>query len=211
MRAESPCVYVLLTRTDTGVGKIIRFVMRGSRYNHVSIALDDKLYAMYSFARNRMDSPFSAGFVREYPSRYLAFERDAEVKLFRVPLTPEALAALRKRLAFCRANSGRMLYNLPDAMLLPFGRRFSLTDSYTCLAFAESLLDMGKFQSIDALEKHLAPYVVYEGSLRAMLPPEWCAPRSIAELAYFEREGRIAAMHDFFVLCRGLWTRRAGR
>ena len=61
--AEARCIYIMLSRTNTGIGRIIRLFLRTSRYNHVSAALDGRLFLLYSFSRARKDSPFSGGFV----------------------------------------------------------------------------------------------------------------------------------------------------
>lgn len=60
-------MYVLFSRQNTKIGCFIRVFLRNSRYSHVALSLDEKLYTVYSFSRKRHDSPFSGGFVREYP------------------------------------------------------------------------------------------------------------------------------------------------
>ena len=102
-----------------------------------------------------------------------------------------------------------MLYNLFDAILLPFHRRYPLADAYTCLAFCTCLLGMEDISSIRMLEERLAPHLIYEGDLRSIIPYDKTIAAEAEESAYFERRGRMAAVRDFFALCRGLWARRA--
>lgn len=207
---QAQFLYIVLSRTNTGIGRLIRLFLRGSRYNHVSAALDGRLYLLYSFSRTRKDSPFSGGFVQEYPSRYLAMGKNVDVKVFRVPLPEAEYRVALDKLSYCRAHQEEMLYNLFDALLLPFHRRYPLADAYTCLAFSAYLLGMEDLGSIGALEERLAPHLMYEGGLRAVIPYDKTIAAEAEEHAYFERCGRVAAIRDFFALCSGLWTRRAG-
>ena len=208
--AEARCIYIMLSRTNTGIGRIIRLFLRTSRYNHVSAALDGRLFLLYSFSRARKDSPFSGGFVQEYPSRYLAMGQNVEVKVVRVPLCAQEYSTVLNKLSYCRAHREEMLYNLLDAILLPFHKRYPLADAYTCLAFSAYLLGMEDVSSIGALEERLAPHLIYEGDLRSVIPYDKTVAAEAEERTYFERRGRIAAVRDFFALCGGLWARRAG-
>ena len=86
MVLQERCLYVLFSRQNTKIGRFIRVFLRNSRYSHVTVALDDLLYAMYSFSRKRHDSPFSGCFMREYPSHFFVGGRDLQAKLCRVEL-----------------------------------------------------------------------------------------------------------------------------
>ena len=64
-------LYVMLSRTDTGMGRFIRFFTR-EEYNHVSLCVDDSLQKFVSFARYRQDTPLAGGAVAEPPQRLLS-------------------------------------------------------------------------------------------------------------------------------------------
>lgn len=81
------CMYVLFSRQNTKIGCFIRVFLRNSRYSHVALSLDEKLYTVYSFSRKRHDSPFSGGFMREYPVHYIINAMDVPIKLCRVDMT----------------------------------------------------------------------------------------------------------------------------
>lgn len=59
-----PCVYILLTRTDTLFARLLHG-MGGNRYTHASLALDRDLGRMYSFARRYEPFMLPGGFIRE--------------------------------------------------------------------------------------------------------------------------------------------------
>ena len=57
-------VYVVVTRTGTGVAKIIRVISR-MPYSHVSLSADPALHELYSFCRNYTRIPLPATFNTE--------------------------------------------------------------------------------------------------------------------------------------------------
>ena len=59
-----PCVYILLTRTDTLFARLLHGV-GGNKYTHASLALDRDLVRMYSFARRYEPFMLPGGFIRE--------------------------------------------------------------------------------------------------------------------------------------------------
>ena len=206
MQDENKCLYVLFSRQNTKIGRFIRLFFRNSRYSHVTVALDGSLYAMYSFSRKRHDSPFSGSFVREYPSHFFIGGRDLMVKLCRVELDDAAHERVMGRLEHCRTHSSRMLYNLYDALALPFHRRVRLRDAYTCVDFAAFLLDMDdEVSSIGEFEQRLNPYCVYEGSLMEYIAANETA--SPEDDDYFVRRGLVAAARDLIALQTRLWRR----
>ena len=111
------CMYVLFSRQNTKIGCFIRVFLRNSRYSHVALSLDEKLYTVYSFSRKRHDSPFSGGFVREYPVHYIINAMDVPIKLCRVDMTEEEYAAARARLNDAIERSESMIYNI--SMVMP--------------------------------------------------------------------------------------------
>lgn len=206
MEPQEKCLFVLFSRQNTKIGRFIRIFLRNSRYSHVTVALDGSLYAMYSFSRQRHDSPFSGRFMREYPSHFLIGGKDLTVKLCRVDLDDEAYADVMRRIEHCKTHSNRMLYNLYDAIALPFKRRLRLRDAYTCVDFAAFLLGMDtEVNSIGALEQKLSDRCVYEGSFKKYLETAGIAEPESDD--YFVRRGPKAAAHDFFVLQTKLWRR----
>ena len=206
MESVERCRYILFSRQNTKIGRFIRLFFPNSRYSHVTVALDGNLYAMYSFSRRRHDSPFSGGFMREYPAHFLIGGRDLAVKLCRVELSDDAYLRVMRRIEHCRTHQSRMLYNLYDAFALPFRRRVRMRDAYTCVDFAAYLLDMdARVDSIGALEQRLNRFCVYEGSLKAYI--EAVGATTPEDDDYFVRRGPVAAARDLVTLQTKLWRR----
>lgn len=53
-------IYILLTKSDTYISKIINLVTADT-YTHASISFNENLQPMYSFARENVDRPLPAG------------------------------------------------------------------------------------------------------------------------------------------------------
>jgi len=206
METAERCLYILFSRQNTKIGRFIRLFFPNSRYSHVTVALDGSLYSMYSFSRRRYDSPFSGGFMREYPSHFLVGGRDLRVKLCRVELSEQAYCRVMKRIDHCRTHQSRMLYNLYDAFALPLRRRVRMRDAYTCVDFAAYLLDLdARVDSIGTLERMLDHCCVYEGSLKEYI--EAAGVETPEDDDYYVRRGVVAATRDLVTLQTKLWRR----
>ena len=86
-KKDKKSVYILLTRTETVPSRVIHFFKR-MPYVHVSIALDEELDELYSFARKKIRNPFRCGFIDEDINSGI-FARDTETKcqVLRLKLT----------------------------------------------------------------------------------------------------------------------------
>lgn len=200
------CMYVLFSRQNTKIGRFIRVFLRSSRYSHVALSLDEKLYDVYAFSRKRHDSPFSGGFVREYPVHYIIKGADVPIKICRVDMTEEEYAAARARLNDAIERSDSMIYNLFDAAALPFGKRYRLKDAYTCVSFASYVLGMDDVKDIGDLENRLSRNTVFDGGLNELIAKHGLTPPEGDR--YYERRGLIAAARDLCTLVKRLMLRR---
>lgn len=206
MEQNEKCLYILFSRQNTKIGRFIRLFLRNSRYSHVAVALDGKLYTMYSFSRLRHDSPFSGTFTREYPGHYFIGGHDLKVKLCRVALTDGAYIEAMKKLDHCLTHRSRMLYNLFDALVLPFGKRLRMRDAYTCVDFAAYLLGIETENAdIGTLEARLDGSCIYEGSLRELVASSGAVLPDDDD--YYVRRGPAAAARDLYVLQKKLRRR----
>ena len=164
-------IYVILSSTPYKIGKMIRKVTRNS-YNHVSIAVDQDMTQMYSFARRYCRTPLYGGFVVESASRYYRNDTCSSVKVHRIPISQEQYDGLEKRLANMTENKNRYLYNHLSVLTGLLRRPVHLRDAYTCVEFCVEILNMvgfpvvpGKYYSIGDLVHLLHPYMVYTGPM----------------------------------------------
>ena len=162
-------LYVVFSSTPNKMGALIRS-FTGSRYNHVSIALDSSLSQMYSFARRYYRTPFYGGFVKESISRYHINGHSAQICVCRIPIPGEQHRMLEAHLADMLQRQESYLYNHLSAITVPLRRRVNVRDAYICVDFVAQLLqsvgigvDPDKNYAVDELEQLLHPYTVYTG------------------------------------------------
>lgn len=156
-------LYLMLSRTNTAMGKIIR-KYTGAYFNHVSLTLDDNLRSFVSFARYRQDVPLVGGYIQEPAERFLSIPGDLPVRIFRLELEPERETELARLFARAGDPNTGLIYDSLSALI----SRWHLPGSYTCLGFASRLL--GKpFYSLQQLEAYLEPYEHFRGNFRALV------------------------------------------
>ncbi len=164
-----PDSYIVFSRTNTGIGKIIRKVTRNT-YNHTSLCLDGRFYELFSFARKHVNDPFQGGLVVETPVRYLFDGADITVKVCKIDDNIFPIDRIRKRLADVRLEEKSYIYNTYGAIVSPFRIKFSPYRTFTCVEFAAYLLGIeDKIYSVRQLEKIFDRNKVYEGSYKQLV------------------------------------------
>lgn len=165
-------IYVIFSKTNCKIGSAIRLITR-EKYNHVSISLDDTFKKLYSFARYYKTSPFYAGFTEESPLRYNINNKNAGIKIYKVPVTKKEYQIIRNHIKHMKANKKTYIYNFLSAATFPFRKKVMISGSYTCIEFALYLLSKkentkiikkDEFYSIKDLGKILDKYLMYEGT-----------------------------------------------
>lgn len=98
-------LYVMVSRTDTGFARLIRR-FTGCYYNHAAISFDCDLRQLYSFARRAYDLPLSACLTRESPLMYTRGQGDAQIVLYRLPVSDERFIAARRTVQMMLRDGG---------------------------------------------------------------------------------------------------------
>ncbi len=168
-------VYVILTRTLTISGKVIRKIT-GNSYSHASISLDKNFNEMYSFARFHYQNPIVGGFVHENVQNLsLGKNEEVYVKIFRIPVTNYQYRKLKRYIRHFKENEDKYMYNLLELIFFPLGIKFKIRDSYICTEFVMHLLDYIEIERGDLKSKRVTPaqlkqcleeYEYYDGSLQ---------------------------------------------
>lgn len=154
-------IYVVFSRTNTNMGRLIRMVTRHS-FNHVSISLDAGLHRMYSFARYHINSPLEGGLVHETPQRMLACH-DVEIKVYRIDADPALVRRVHNRLYDALRRQEQLIYNTLGACGAAVGWRVRVPDAYTCVDFVATLLERPELASLAQLEQALEGTEIYHG------------------------------------------------
>ena len=164
-------IYLVFSATPYRIGKLIR-QFTGEAYNHVSIALDQDLTEMYSFARRYYRTPFLGGFVKESFSRYHVNGNHTDIRICKLPVTLEQYRSLETLLTNMFEKREDYLYNHLSAAIAILRRPVKVRDSYTCVEFCVRVLhslnvdvDPNRYYTVGDIEQLLRPYTIYTGPL----------------------------------------------
>ena len=186
-------IYIVFSATPGKMGRFIRAALRG-HYNHVSLAFDEDLSTMYTFARYHANMPLYGGFVCESPRRYVRRGKPSDLKVCRLSVSDSCCHRIRSMVSEMELRSQKYLYNVYSAVFAPLHIRLMIRDSYTCaefvgdaLSFTELDIPKGRYHSLKRMEQLLAPYVIYEGCCTLYFrPSDWGADH------FPEKLGRIS-------------------
>ena len=137
-------IYIILTKSRSLPSRLIsRFT--GDRYTHASLAFDDDLGSLYSFARRYASLPLPAGLVVEHLDRgFYRTQRGIPCEILRV-IVPERVyyaARYKVRDMLCRAKEYR--YSILGLILCRHGIAANLRGRFFCSQFvAQVLSDAG--------------------------------------------------------------------
>ena len=161
-------LYVMISKTDTGVGGIIRKVT-GYPYNHVSMTLDETFRNWVSFARFHQDTPLYGGFLKEPTERFLAKGQTIDIRVFALELTPQRSQELRELFSKAESPDNGYIYNYLELLTLSIGVKCPIRDAYSCLGFANAVMGTN-YTDIKDLDRQMTPHLFYEGTLNALAP-----------------------------------------
>ncbi len=141
MEKNEACrVYLLFTRSSTLLSRAIHF-FTGDGFTHVSIAFDESLKTLCSFARRHEALPLPAGLVRESLQRgFYESHRYISCALYAVSVEAGALRGLRNRAERMLACGRRYRYNLWGLPLCRLGIAWKRPRRYFCSQFVAEML-----------------------------------------------------------------------
>ncbi|MBQ7040257.1 MAG: hypothetical protein IJN39_06785 [Clostridia bacterium] len=189
-------IYVLITRTPTVVGKVIRRVL-DNKYNHMSVCTEKDLSEIYSFGRISVKNFIVGGPLKEsYYTLSLGSNENVELCVFRIPVTKHQYEKIQYFIHSVFYDEEGYIYNLPDAIGKVFKRKIKVNKCYTCIEFtkealafagvrAASLLEHA--ESLDSARQKLKRYTVYEGKYRAY--PDVYLKMTDTDKQFMERRG----------------------
>ena len=161
-------LYIMISKTDTGIGNLIRRVT-GYPYNHVSMTLDADFHRWVSFARFHQNTPLYGGFIVEPSERFLAKGQTIDIRIFALELSPQRYRHLRELFSKAGTPDNGYIYNYLELLTLSLGISCPIRDAYSCLGFSNTVMGTD-FRSIRDLDRQLTPHLFYEGTLNALAP-----------------------------------------
>lgn len=161
-------LYVMISKTDTGIGKVIRSVSKYP-YNHVSLTLEGSFRTWVSFARYIQDTPLYGGFIVEPVERFLAKGERIDVRIFAIDLPDSHYARLEKLFTLAGDRDCGLMYNYFGLVAAAIGGDVPIPGAYTCLGFANQVLGTD-YKNIQLLDESLSPQLFFDGPLSDLAP-----------------------------------------
>lgn len=149
---ENNYVYIVLTRTGTFFSKIIGLAT-GKRYTHVSIADDLMLAHMYSFCRDRKESPLPANFNREdILTEVFGACKTIPSEVYRVPVTDEQMSRYHDVIRHFILNREKYSYDLGALVSMALHIPYKMRNKFVCSVWVGFVL--GKSGIEHDIKKH---------------------------------------------------------
>ena len=168
-------VYVVISRTPTSTGKMIRRFLKGE-YNHASISLDESLSEMYSFCRLSISNPLVGGIIKESVfTLSIGLEEPVPIIVYRIPVTAERYELIRKFIYEVYNDTEVYYYNFLQALGLISNRKHKVYKTYICSEFVMEALRKGgiKPTSIESykitptdISEMMSNFIYYSGDLK---------------------------------------------
>ena len=151
-------IYIMVSRTDTLLGKVIQRAL-GVSYNHCSIALDDSLESIYSFGRKELRNMFVAGFVQESKSNgFFAVHNESNIALLRLPVSSAEKARMCEIIASFQQRKKPCKYSLLGLMYCYWGIPVERENKYFCSQFVAQVLQRSGVEVFDKPASLIRPH-----------------------------------------------------
>ena len=168
-------LYLVATQSNTLVSRMIRVYTRAP-YNHVSIALDEGLEKMYSFARQKPPFAFPAGFMHETMEKSLFGMLDhVPCQVYSIPVTEKQYEDVVKLIGEFEKNINEYRFNIIGFATMILQMKLRRKRHFMCSQFVSYILtecdvmDFNKDYSIvkpDDIRCRKDMTLVYEGNLK---------------------------------------------
>lgn len=137
-------VYIMITQTGTKFSKVLQLFTQAP-YNHASIALDENLESLYSFARQNLYIPIFAGFVKEDINNGVYKLHDNTLcEIYRISISEKQYISLQKLIEEFEKNEDKYGYNFLGLLTMLFNIPYHRAHHYVCSQFVAYLLHDSK-------------------------------------------------------------------
>ena len=134
-------IYILLTRSQTILSRLIHLATNDT-YTHASIAWDDELTTLCSFARRHSSLPLPAGLVREeLCGGYYDLHRYMPCALLRLSVDDETHRLLREQIEKMLSDAARYRYSVAGLLCCRAGRELERDGRCFCSQFVAGILE----------------------------------------------------------------------
>ena len=141
IKQKNRSVYVVVTRTDTGVARAIRVLSR-MPYSHVSLSADASLHELYSFCRNYTRIPLPATFNTEQIGAG-TFGKFSFIpcEIYEIPLTEEQYARFEHMIEYFQEYRKSYSYSIIGLLRVRLQIESELQNKFVCSQFVAYVLE----------------------------------------------------------------------
>ena len=134
-------IYIMLSQTRTYFARLIKLYTR-EPYAHASIAFDEDLIEMYSFARLKPRNPFITGFVEEdINSGVFGSCTETTCCVYSLKVTEEQYARLKSEVEVFKKNRSKYSYNFLGIVGVMIHKPINSENRYFCSQFVAHILE----------------------------------------------------------------------
>lgn len=134
-------IYIMLSQTRTYFARLIKLYTR-EPYAHASIAFDEDLEEMYSFARLRPKNPFITGFVEEdINDGVFGSCVETTCSVYSLKVTQEQYDKLKSEVEIFKKNREKYSYNFLGIVGVMIHKPVNSENRYFCSQFVAYLLE----------------------------------------------------------------------
>ncbi len=142
-------IYIVLTLTRTFPARVIHLYTQ-EPYAHASLAFDEDLEEMYSFARKGIWNPFNAGFIREDINNGLfAKHQSTKCSIYSLKVSESQYINLREVIDVFKRNEDKYSYNYLGLLAASMNIPVQTREKYFCSQFVAYVLEYSGISIFD--------------------------------------------------------------
>lgn len=173
---RSYCVYVVLTRTNTTMSRMIQ-LLKNDEYTHASITLDPALDYMYSFGRKHTRNPIVGVFKKEEIHKGLfGLQKVLPAAVYEIEISPAQYHRIKGILEDFESDKERYKYNYMGLVHSFQRKSHSYEDRFLCSEFVYHVLREAKVLELDKPRNLVRPQdfrtvgwnLIFEGDLKVL-------------------------------------------
>lgn len=171
---EKYYLYVLLTRTNTIISKLIHN-FTNDQYTHAAISLDKDLSRMYSFGRKYTKNPFLGRFRKEtLDTGVYKFHKNLPGLIMEIEVTKQQYQHVESMINHFIENKDLYKYNYPGLIYGLFNKETHYEHRFLCSEFVYYLLNESSIVDFHLPRNLIRPQnlldlhgtIIYEGNLK---------------------------------------------
>lgn len=150
-------IYILLTKTDTNVSKLIGLATSNT-YTHVSLSFDASLQPLYSFARRKQRLPLPAGLREEsFQNGFFSRHSDIPCALYELSVQDEVYEVAKKRVEAMMCREFEYKFNVIGLFLCKLHIPLDRKHHYFCSEFVGETLLMSNALELPKVPSLMRP------------------------------------------------------